>query len=450
MEAKRRTLGIVLVNVALYALAFQLQRPIEPFLVKKLGADDREYGKLQSFFSVFQSLGSPLVGMALDAVGARVMFVVVFAASATSYAILANATTIGILYLSKVPSVLQAGFLVAQALIASSTQGSTAERAAALGRLTTAYTVGATLGPAAGGFFGANGDYYLGAKCAVMASLFSAALALLLPRNIGKGGGEEKNIILKKGEEETSTSSSSSKNKEAKESSPPATTKRGRSKRTVDILRRVWPWLAAKASTGVTNSALGAAIPLVLRDRGFDEQKLGFGMSATAIVVAVVGAFFVGPLSSAAGANLPALALATKAMAVFAIALATGIAGDYAALICAGAVAAHAAVSHVLATSLTTATTGLVQPNEQGSLLGIEHGLFAAARIFGPTLGTTGLARFGIVSVALLCAASDTLLALAFPTTVRWARPTASSKKPLAANENYPLTSGRADEKKNL
>jgi hypothetical protein len=44
--------------------------------------------------------------------------------------------------------------------------------------------------------------------------------------------------------------------------------------------------------------------------------------------------------------------------------------------------------SHVHATALTTLTTGIVVPNERGTILGLEHGLFSLARIAGPPLGT--------------------------------------------------------------
>ena len=53
---------LVLLNVTLYAVCYQLQRPVEPFLVKSLseGADGAEvartYGRLQSFFSFVQTL----------------------------------------------------------------------------------------------------------------------------------------------------------------------------------------------------------------------------------------------------------------------------------------------------------------------------------------------------------------------------------------------------------
>lgn len=40
------------------------------------------------------------------------------------------------------------------------------ERTAYLGKLTMSYTIGSVIGPALGGFLGATGDYYLGAKIA--------------------------------------------------------------------------------------------------------------------------------------------------------------------------------------------------------------------------------------------------------------------------------------------
>ena len=50
---------IVYVNILLYAVCYQLQRPIEPFLVDKLSSKSTDskqaYGQLQSFFSTAPS-----------------------------------------------------------------------------------------------------------------------------------------------------------------------------------------------------------------------------------------------------------------------------------------------------------------------------------------------------------------------------------------------------------
>ena len=60
-----------------------------------------------------------VVGYLLDRVGLRWMFALNFAACAACYALLANATSIELLFASKVPALFQAGFLCAQTAAAS-------------------------------------------------------------------------------------------------------------------------------------------------------------------------------------------------------------------------------------------------------------------------------------------------------------------------------------------
>ena len=113
-HAKRRSATIALwvtyVNIVLYALCYQLQRPVEPFLVAKLttsGGDGdataqdaaMNYGRVQAFFSAIQTVGSPLVGILLDRIGIRRTSALVFAASALSYAVLAHSTDLSTLFL---------------------------------------------------------------------------------------------------------------------------------------------------------------------------------------------------------------------------------------------------------------------------------------------------------------------------------------------------------------
>ena len=81
----------------------------------------------------------------------------------------------------------QSGFLVAQ-VAASQITSDGQERVMALGRLSTAYTVGMVIGPAVGGWLGASGDYYLGAKLAVLGSLVSIVLSLFININPSKTG----------------------------------------------------------------------------------------------------------------------------------------------------------------------------------------------------------------------------------------------------------------------
>lgn len=128
----------------------------------------RNYGRLQSFFNAVQTIGSPLIGIILDRVGCRICSAIVFSATALSYAILGYATDLKLLFLSKVPTVFQAAFLVAQATAATATEGDTTARAKALGRMTTFYTIGATIGPSVGGYLADQGDLYKSARLAVV------------------------------------------------------------------------------------------------------------------------------------------------------------------------------------------------------------------------------------------------------------------------------------------
>ena len=150
-----QAVSVVYLLVVVYALCYQLQSPLEPFLVEKLataGTDSAAaYARLQSFFAVVQMVGSFFVGYLLDRLGLRVMFALNFLGCAASYALLARADTLEALYLSKLPTVFMAGFLCAQVAVAKLTPDGSAERTAALARLTSAYTLGGVVGPALGG-----------------------------------------------------------------------------------------------------------------------------------------------------------------------------------------------------------------------------------------------------------------------------------------------------------
>lgn len=145
-KTNKRILLVTYINIVLYALCYQLQGPVEPFLVKELSKEAEtvvtSYGRLLSFFSTIQTVGSPFVGILLDRIGIRNASAMVFLASAASYAILSQAKTMDLLFWSKVPTALQHAFLVAQAIAATTCQGNEASRAQALGRMTTAYTIG--------------------------------------------------------------------------------------------------------------------------------------------------------------------------------------------------------------------------------------------------------------------------------------------------------------------
>ena len=157
--------AVTYANIILYATSYQLQRPVEPFLVRSLihnnqnntsstnqeeSSSNQTYGRLTSFFSLIQTVGSPLIGILLDRIGVRKTSILVYLASAASYWILANATSTTWLFWSKVPTILQHAFLVGQATVASSAASTTDDsdvsggdklRAVALGRMSMSYVL---------------------------------------------------------------------------------------------------------------------------------------------------------------------------------------------------------------------------------------------------------------------------------------------------------------------
>ena len=278
-RSDRIALLVTYINIVLYAVCFQLQRPVEPFLVKLLSQEGdsakvaRTYGRLQSFFNAVQTIGSPLVGILLDRVGIKKASFVVFAATALSYAILASSTTMHLLFLSKIPTFLQAAFLVAQATAATATGGDAAARAKALGRMTTAYTCGATIGPALGGWLADQGDLYFSAKLAVVGSFVSAILSLLYLPDAHHASNEKK-------DRKDVNSSLSLRNSLA-----------------IGLRPSVWPLLMVKLIGGVVASMHSTALPLVLTQSvHFEASQLGISMSTSMFAVAIFAALFMSPL----------------------------------------------------------------------------------------------------------------------------------------------------------
>ena len=56
---------LVYINIVLYATCYQIQRPLEPYMVAKIGLNgdsSTEYANLQSFFQLMQTFGSFIAG----------------------------------------------------------------------------------------------------------------------------------------------------------------------------------------------------------------------------------------------------------------------------------------------------------------------------------------------------------------------------------------------------
>ena len=394
-----RVLTVVSVNIVLYAVCYQLQRPIEPYLVDRLGAGRpgsdaaANYAWLQSFFNLVQTVGAPVVGRLLDACGARNTFAAVFLASALSYEMLARCSTMHGLYASKLPSLLQHAFLVAQAVVARAVPPE--RRAAALGRLMMMYTMGAAVGPGLGGYLGAAGDFRLGARIAAAGSLVSVALiVVLLPPDDDIDGG----------------SGGDGKQNTAGETKPtrPATATRYRR-----LLSATWPQLSTKAAMGAASSLYQAVSPVVLKERfGVAPATMGAVMSAQAVTNAAVAGLALGPVTRALSEHqlvrgcLACLALGFLTLIPAALDADTSRSTGYLPWVALGVTLS--VFSHTLGTVLTSMSTARVGGGEKGALLGLEHGVFSGVRVGGPALGSVLFQGGGAAAVAAACAAIAT------------------------------------------
>jgi MFS family permease len=234
--------------------------------------------------------------------------------------------------------------------------------------MTTAYTIGSTLGPALGGKIAANGDFYRGAYWAIFGSIVCIVLSWTqLPV-----------VPLVQKRKDTVHSSSSFKKMQ-------------------DVLakKHLWPYLGAKFCSGVASSMYQTTLPLALtQNLYFNSSLLGLSMSCSAALVGLFSAFALKPLTSKVGTLKMMLSgLMGRVLFISLVALAvtvqdtTSMVSTWRTRASIVASVCYSVFSHILATSMTTQTTGMVDSSEQGTLMGIEHGIFSIARIIGPPLG---------------------------------------------------------------
>ena len=442
-------LETIYVLIALYAICYQLQRPIEPFLVDRLvyntnnegddgsstSSSQQTYGNLQTLFNVCQMIGSLLFGTIVDQFGIRVGFLVNFIASAGSYYLLSQATTIHYLYMSKIPGMFMAGFLVGQTACVKCVQINSKEgndsnaRIKVLGRLTASYTVGAMVGPFIGGFLGAHGDYYFGAKLACMGSLLCAALAwFALPdlEQIQSTPGYTRQ-----------TSTSSDTNNMEQTSSTQKWSFWGRYYKAIQISG---VFLSIKVITSVANSMASTAQPLILKNQlGVSEKGLGMFMSFSFCVGGLVNGFGLDKLTKVLGSpsflsskkNIntggnPRLVVKHTVFGMFVfysclafIYSSIGISTMEAFILLTNTQKYFDIIKQIpfisltlllsilqftLSTSITAETTSLVPKEIRGTMVSLEHSLFSAPRIVAPSIGVAVYRMGDISGLCISCA----------------------------------------------
>jgi MFS family permease len=150
MNQFRRLAVLIAVNFV-DMIGFMIVLPLLPFYALKLHASAETIGRLIASFSIAQLLAAPLWGRMSDRYGRRPALLIGLSASAIAYVVFGFATSVWLLFLSRLVQGAGGGTTgVAQAYVADTVEQ--ADRARALGWLSAATSAGVMIGPAIGSF----------------------------------------------------------------------------------------------------------------------------------------------------------------------------------------------------------------------------------------------------------------------------------------------------------
>jgi multidrug resistance protein len=148
MNQFRRLAVLIAVNFV-DMIGFMIVLPLLPFYALKLHATPETIGRLIASFSIAQLLAAPLWGRMSDRYGRRPALLIGLSASAIAYVVFGFASTVWLLFLSRLVQGAGGGTTgVAQAYVADTVEP--ADRARALGWLSAATSAGVMVGPAIG------------------------------------------------------------------------------------------------------------------------------------------------------------------------------------------------------------------------------------------------------------------------------------------------------------
>lgn len=152
-------LFVVFTTILIDFIGFSVLIPVLPQFAKRLGAGPREIPALLYLYALAQLVFLPAWGFVSDRVGRRPVILVSLAGTAASFSLLATATDLTTVYVSRI----LAGFFAAsigtaQAVVTDVTGH--AERARGMGTIGAAFGLGMILGPPLGGMLGHWGEKY--------------------------------------------------------------------------------------------------------------------------------------------------------------------------------------------------------------------------------------------------------------------------------------------------
>ncbi|MBX9696097.1 MAG: MFS transporter, partial [Cyanobacteria bacterium] len=187
----KSALLLIFLTVFIDLVGFGIIIPILPQCATQFGADPQTVGLLLMSYSLMQFFMTPFWGRLSDNVGRRPILLVSLGASAIGYLIWGFATSLPLLFASRIiAGIGNANIAVAQAYISDVTKPE--ERARGMGLIGAAFGLGFTLGPAVGGglsYFGFQAVGYAAAGFSALAFLL-ACFALPEPEKRSQAGHE--------------------------------------------------------------------------------------------------------------------------------------------------------------------------------------------------------------------------------------------------------------------
>ena len=359
--SRRPALSFIFVTLLLAIVGFGLLIPVLPKLVVQFRGGDmadgsRVYGWLVSIFALMQFFASPFLGSLSDRFGRRRIILIATAGSAIDYVVMANAPSVGWLFVARMISGITAGVMAtANAYLVDVTPPE--KRAHSFGLLGAAFGLGLVVGPALGGLLGHISlrlPFWFAAGCSALNWLWGY---FVLPESL------------------------------APEQRRAFNWRRANPIGALAALRR-FPAVLGLAECYfilMLSQTMLQSIWVLYTDRryGWGTLQIGLSLMCAGLLMGLVQAVFVKKIVPAIGETR---AVIVGLLVTFVTQIGYGFATAgwmVYALICVGAVAG------IAGPALQAYTSKRVPANEQGAVQGVFTGLGSLAGIPGPFLATT-------------------------------------------------------------
>jgi DHA1 family tetracycline resistance protein-like MFS transporter len=370
-----RPLLIIFLTILVNLVGFGIIVPLLPFYAETFGASPLVIGLLFAIFSLCQLVAAPALGDLSDRYGRRPVLIFSLLGTVVSFAMLALAHSIAMLFAARVVDGLSGGNIsTARAYVADVTEPK--DRARAYGLIGAAFGLGFILGPALSGVL-ARISYTAPIWAAAALTLVATVMAWLwLPETVHRARAGVGNPF----------------------SYLPALMDR-------PLVRRV---LAIDFVYWVAFATFQTTFALFAKQRfGFDAARTGYFFAAFGILGAVIQGGFIRPIVGRLG-DKPTfrLGLAFGAVGLVASALAPTVTVFAVALV---PLAFGIGFGHPTMASLVSR---VARGDEQGRVQGAASAVESLGRTIGPVWGNASLQQFG-ESTPYLSAAAFLLVTLA-------------------------------------